>query len=331
MKKGKCILLYSGGLDSLLTAKILLDMGIEVTGLHCILPYFPPDMDPELLKESIAAKQIGLNLIHYRCGKEYISMLKNPPHGYGKQVNPCIDCKIFFIKKAAELMNETGADFVATGEVVGQRPMSQHKHTLIHIENSTLKGRLLRPLSAKLLTPTIAETEGLVDREKLYDISGRGRTRQIELAESLGIKEFSTPAGGCLFTDKFIADRIKDLIKYTPDFNQTELYLLKIGRHFRINSSLKIIVSKNESDTKELEKYEKNSDYFFKPDFSGPSAYVKGIMNDDYTNIINSIICRYGKPSPDGSIINIYSHSNLLKSIETVLPISDSELEKFRI
>lgn len=331
MKKGKCILLYSGGLDSILAAKILLDQGIEVTGLHCILPYFPPDLDPEQLKESLAAKQIGLHLIHYRCGEEYISMLKNPPHGYGKQVNPCIDCKIFFIKKAAELMIETGADFVATGEVVGQRPMSQHKHTLIHIENSTLKGRLLRPLSAKLLTPTIAETEGIVDREKLYDISGRGRTRQIELAETLGIKEFASPAGGCLFTDKFIADRIKDLIKFTPDFDQTELYLLKTGRHFRINPSLKIIVSKNESDTKELEKYEKNSDYFFKPDFSGPSAYVKGIMNEDDAITINSIICRYGKPSPDGSIINLYSHGNLFKSIETVTPISDSELEKFRI
>lgn len=331
MKKGKCILLYSGGLDSLLTAKILLDLGIEVIGLHCILPYFPPDMDPEQLKESIAAKQIGLNLIHYRCGEEYISMLKNPPHGYGKHINPCIDCKIFFIKKAAELMKETGADFVATGEVVGQRPMSQHKHTLIHIENSTLKGRLLRPLSAKLLTPTIAETEGIVNREKLYDISGRGRTRQIELAETLGIKEFASPAGGCLFTDKFIADRIKDLIKFTPDFDQTELYLLKTGRHFRINPSLKIIVSKNESDTKELEKYEKNSDYFFKPDFSGPSAYVKGIMNEDDANTISSIVCRYGKPSPDGSIINVYSYGNLFKSIETVTPISDSELEKFRI
>ncbi len=331
MKKGRCILLYSGGLDSLLTAKILLDMGIEVTGLHCILPYFPPDLDPDQLKESISAAKIGLKLIHYRCGEEYINMLKNPPHGYGKQINPCIDCKIFFIKKAEELMNETGADFVATGEVVGQRPMSQHRHTLIHIENSTLKGRLLRPLSAKLLTPTLAEIEGLVDREKLFDISGRGRTRQIELAESLGIKDFAAPAGGCLFTDKFIADRIKDLIKYHPDFEQTELYLLKIGRHMRLSPSLKIIISKNESDTAELEKYEMNSDYFFKPDFSGPSVYVKGVLNDEDTSIINSIICRYGKPSGYESTINIYRYGKLFNEIKTVAPITDSELEKYRI
>jgi tRNA U34 2-thiouridine synthase MnmA/TrmU len=331
MKTVKCILLYSGGLDSLLAGKILIDAGIEVTGLHCILPYYPPDMDPDQLKESINAKQIGLKIIHYRCGEDYISMLKNPPHGYGKHINPCIDCKIFFIKKAAEMMIETGADFVATGEVVGQRPMSQHKNTLIHIENSTLKGRLLRPLSAKLLNPTIPELEGIIDREKLYDISGRGRTRQIELAKSFGITDFASPAGGCLFTDQFIAARIKDLINFTPEFEQTELYLLKIGRHFRIHPELKIIVSKNETETLDLEKYEKNSDYFFKPDFSGPSVYVKGIMKEDDVNIINSIISRYGKPTSSENTLNIFNKGNLFKKITTVNPILDSELERFRI
>jgi len=331
MKQIKCILLYSGGLDSLLAGKILIDAGIQVTGLHCILPYNPPDMNPDNLKESINARQIGLELIHYRCGEDYISMLKNPAHGYGKHINPCIDCKIFFINKAAEFMLETGADFVATGEVVGQRPMSQHKNTLIHIENSTLKGRLLRPLSAKLLKPTIPEIEGNVDRNILYDISGRGRTRQIELALSFGIKDFSSPAGGCLFTDKFIAARVKDLILYNPDFTQNELYLLKIGRHFRINQLLKIVLSKNEIETLELEKYEKNADYFFKPEFSGPSVYVKGILKDEDINIINSIICRYGKPSLDESCINIYHDKILYKTIKTGPPISDIILEKYRI
>jgi len=331
MKSVKCILLYSGGLDSLLAGKILFDQGIEVIGLHCILPYFPPDMDPEQLKESINAKQIGLKLIHYRCGEDYVTMLKNPIHGYGKHINPCIDCKIFFIKKAEELMIEIGADFVATGEVVGQRPMSQHKDTLNHIENSTLKGRLLRPLSAKLLKPTIPEIEEIIDREKLYDISGRGRTRQIQLAKSLGIKNFASPAGGCLFADKFTANKIQDLIKYNPDFSQNELYLLKIGRHLRINSTLKIIVSRSETDTFELEKYQENSDYFFKPDFSAPSVYVKGILDDNDEYIINSIICRYGKPSPEGSIINIYSNGNLYRKTSTVEPIKNSELENYRI
>jgi len=331
IKKGKCILLYSGGLDSLIAGKILIDQGLEVIGLHCILPYFPPDMNTDLLKESVNAAKIGLSLIHYRCGEDYITMLKNPLHGYGKQINPCIDCKIFFIKKAAEIMIETKADFVATGEVIGQRPMSQHKNTLNHIENCTLKGRLLRPLSAKLLDQTIPEIAGLVDREKLYDISGRGRTRQIELAASLGINDYSSPAGGCLFTDGFIAARIKDLMKYNSDFKQDDLYLLKIGRHFRINSNLKIVVSKNESDSIELEKYEKDSNYFFRPGFSGPSVYVKGKMNEDDISIINSIMCRYGKPTDDENIITIYSNKKFYREIKRIEPIADDVLEKFRI
>lgn len=331
MKSVKCILLYSGGLDSLLAGKILLNEGIEVIGLHCILPYFPPDSDPELLKESIIAKQIGLNLVHYRCGTEYIEMLKNPLHGYGKHINPCIDCKIFFINKAAELMIDNEADFVATGEVVGQRPMSQQKNTLIHIENNTLKGRLLRPLSAKLLKPTIPEIEGIINRDHFYDISGRGRIRQIALAKSFGINDYSSPAGGCLFTDSFIAARIKDLIKNDPDFKQYELYLIKMGRHFRINPSLKIIVSKNEQETIELEKYEKYADFFFKPDFSGPSVFVKGIMTENDIYIINSIICRYGKPFLKEDIINIFNNGNFYKKLNTVPPIPDSNLEKFRI
>jgi tRNA U34 2-thiouridine synthase MnmA/TrmU len=330
-KKAKCILLYSGGLDSLLAGKILLDLNIEVIGLHCLLPYYPPDTDLEKLDLSINAKHIGLSLIHHRCGPDYIDILKNPPNGYGKNINPCIDCKIYFIKKAAEMMMNTNADFVATGEVVGQRPMSQQKNTLNLIENSTLKGRLLRPLSAKLLKPTIPETTGLVDRDKLYDINGRGRSGQLELAEKFGLANFAQPSGGCLFTDKFIAARVKDLIVNDPEFKQEELYLLKIGRHFRINPSLKIVVSRNKEDTLQLEKYEDNSDFFFRPDFSGPSVYAKGAMNENDIDVINSIISRYGKPSATENIINIYKNKNFYKAINSIDPIDDKELENYRI
>ena len=330
-KKGKCILLYSGGLDSLLAGKILIDLNIEVIGFHCVLPYYPPDTDLEKLDISINAKQIGLNIIYHRCGDEYIDILKNPRHGYGKHINPCIDCKIYFIKKAVEMMLKTNADFIATGEVLGQRPMSQQKNSLNLIVKSTLKGKLLRPLSAKLLQPTIPEINGIVDRERLYDINGRGRGKQFELAESFGIKNFSSPAGGCLFTDKIIAARVKDLIDYDPQFKQEELYLLKIGRHFRINPSLKIVVSRNKEDTIQLEKYEKNSDFFFKPDFSGPSVYVKGVMNEYDINIINSIISRYGKPSIAANLINIYKNEILYKTINAIEPMDDIKLENYRI
>ena len=331
MKSAKCILLYSGGLDSLLAGKILMDQGIDVTGFHFILPYFSPDINPEELKESFIAQQIGLKIKHYRCGTEYIEMLKNPPHGYGKHINPCIDCKIFFIKKAIELMAETGSDFIATGEVVGQRPMSQLRHTLNHIENLTIKGRLLRPLSAKLLKPTIPEITGIVDREKLYDINGRGRSRQIELAEKFGIKEYSSPAGGCLFTDKFMALRIRDLIMNSPDFGQDELYMLKTGRHFRLNPSVKIIVTRNEKESIGLEKYESGFNYSFKPLFKGPSVFVKGTLNDNDINIINSIICRYGRPLDVENMIEIYKNGKLYQNITAVEPISDEILEKMRI
>ncbi|MCL1832936.1 MAG: hypothetical protein FWG49_00380 [Leptospirales bacterium] len=314
-----------------MAGKILMDLNIDVIGLHCLLPYYPPDTDFEKLDESINAKQIGLHVIHHRCGADYIEILKNPNHGYGKHINPCIDCKIYFINKAAEMMIKTGSDFVATGEVIGQRPMSQQKNSLNLIEKSTLKGRLLRPLSAKLLKPTIPEINGIVDREKLYAINGRGRSEQFELAETFGIKNFSTPSGGCLFTDKFIAARIKDLIDYNPEFKQDELYLLKIGRHFRIHSMLKIVVSKSEKDTIELEKYENNSDFFFKPDFSGPSVYVKGIMNENDIDIINSIISRYGRPSSAENLINIYKNGVLYKTINVIEPIDDKKLKNYRI
>ena len=156
-------------------------------------------------------------------------MVKSPPHGHGKHINPCIDCKLFFIKKAAELMNRLNADFVASGEVVGQRPMSQLKHTLKHIEKeSGLKGRLLRPLSAKILEPTIPEIEGKIDRNRLLDISGRGRKRQMELADQYGIVNYSHPAGGCLFTDRFFSDRLKDLFEHQAEVTSTEIY--QIGR-----------------------------------------------------------------------------------------------------
>lgn len=331
MKSSKCILLYSGGLDSLLAGKILLEQGIEVTGLHFILPYFSPDLNPEELKVSIIAKQTGLQIIHCRCGIEYIEMLKKPLHGYGKHINPCVDCKIFFITKAVKLMNDTGADFIATGEVVGQRPMSQYRHTLNHIENSTIKGRLLRPLSAKLLKPTIPEINGLVDREKLYDINGRGRSRQIELAEKFGIKEYSSPAGGCLFTDKFMAQRIRDLLINSPDFGQDELYVLKTGRHFRLNPSVKIIVSRNEVENRYLEKYESSFNYSFKPLFKGPSVFVNGIITNGEIQIINSIICRYGKPDHEENIIELYKDGLLNQKIAAANPISDEILEKMRI
>lgn len=332
MSQTKGILLYSGGLDSLIAAKLLINQGIDIKGLHCILPYFPPDQDPNSLRSSQLASQIGLKLVHYRCGDDYISMMRNPLHGYGKEINPCIDCKIFFLNRASELMNELGADFVATGEVVGQRPMSQLKHTLNHIEKETgLTGRLLRPLSAKILKPTIVEIEGKVDRNRLLDISGRGRKKQLALAEEYGIKDFELPAGGCLFTDKNIASRIRDAFLSETSISQLDLYLMKIGRHFRINKNLKIIVSRNELESIELEKYRIYSDYFFYPDFSGPSVFVRGHISEEDMKIIQGVISRYSKASNSINKFFVYHDNIKILEIELSEPITDKELDLLRI
>lgn len=269
--------------------------------------------------------------MHYRCDREYIEMVKNPPHGYGKHLNPCIDCKIFFIRKAAEYMIETEADFIATGEVVGQRPMSQLKHTMNHILKETgLQDRLLRPLSAKLLKPTRMEEEGLIDRERLLDISGRGRRRQMELAEKYGIKEYSSPAGGCLFTDANIARRVNDMFSHLETTSPLDLYLTTIGRHFRISEGTKIIISRNEKENIELEKYVTDSDLYMEPDFRGPAAFLRGTPSEEDIFTAASIISRYGKPSEDENTVFIKNYSDK-KSIKAPEAIEDSLLETLRI
>jgi tRNA U34 2-thiouridine synthase MnmA/TrmU len=326
------VVLYSGGLDSLLAARILMEQDLELIGFHCILPFIAPDADPGQLISTKLARQINLKITFYRCDREYLEMISNPPHGYGKHMNPCIDCKIFFIKKAAEYMREIGADFIATGEVVGQRPMSQMKHMLNHIEKETgLSGRLLRPLSAKLLKPTEPEEKGIVDRELLYDINGRSRKRQFLLAEKFNIIEYSSPGGGCLFTDKFIARRVRDLITHHKSFDQIDIYLLTVGRHFRISVDVKIIVARNESENNELEKYMKEADYFFIPRFKGPNVYVRGEVNEGDRNFIGRVIARYGKPSANDKAIDIMNKGNPIGTLLSEGVVKDDVLKEIRI
>jgi tRNA U34 2-thiouridine synthase MnmA/TrmU len=329
---GKGILLYSGGLDSLLAAKILLDQKIELTGLHFVLPFLPPDYYYKNLMASKFAESIGLNLRFIRCGHEYMKMVKNPPHGYGKNINPCIDCKIFFLTKAREIMEEENAFFVATGEVVGQRPMSQMKHMLNHIEKeSCLKGNLLRPLSAKLLNPTNAEISGIVDRESLFAINGRSRLQQMELANKYNIKEFASPAGGCLFTDKNISSRVKDLFNNHPDYNMIDVYLLTIGRHYRIHENAKIIVARNEKECIELDKYKDKSDYFLVPEFKGPVIFVKGELNNNDYQLLTSIAGRYGKAADGCNNVFLYKGDIKIKTLAVSNIITDNLLDQLRI
>ena len=331
-KRVKGVMLYSGGLDSLLAAKILIDQKIDLIGLNFLLPFIPLDFDTGKLKSSRYAEQIGLPLRYLRCDEKYMKIIENPPHGYGKLMNPCIDCKIFFLKKAKEVMEEENASFVATGEVVGQRPMSQMKHTLNHIEKeSGLKGHLLRPLSAKLLRPTEAEECGIIDREKLSAINGRSRKIQMRLASEYKITEYSSPAGGCLLTDKNIAKRLKDLFENHPEYSMTDVYLVTVGRHYRIHKNAKIIVSRNERENIILDKYRDEAEYFLEPHFRGPMTFVRGALTDDYLNQIGSIVRRYGTLDKGDWAIKVDKKGSNSMTITPSKEAADELLDKLRI
>lgn len=296
MSRGTGIVMISGGLDSLLATRVLMEQDVELIGFHCILPFVASDADPSQLHAVISAEKLGFAVQTYRCDQEYVDIIRNPPHGYGKRANPCIDCHIYFLRKAAEYMQRIGADFIATGEVVGQRPMSQMRGTMNHIEKeSGLIGRLLRPLSAKLLKPTIPEKDGIVDRDRLLDISGRSRKAQFELASRFGIKDYETPSGGCLFTDVNISRRAHDLFNHHHDINVIDLYLLAIGRHFRISDEVKIIVGRNENENIILEKYIPMADMFYMPEFKGPVIFVKGEITESEQLLTGRILIHYGK------------------------------------
>jgi tRNA U34 2-thiouridine synthase MnmA/TrmU len=248
--KVRALGLCSGGLDSRLAAKVLIDQGIDVSLIAFETPFFPAEKAKE------AASRLSLPLSVLNITDIYLKMLRNPPCGYGKNMNPCMDCHALMFRTAGGIMRAGGGDFLFSGEVLGQRPMSQTRQSLRYVEkHSGYDGYILRPLSARLLVETIPEKEGLVDRERLLDISGRGRKRQMALAEAFGITDYPAPAGGCLLTDVGYSKRLKDLFDHQDTSNESNLHLLKYGRHFRFDSGAKIIVGRTQSDNKFLEKY----------------------------------------------------------------------------
>lgn len=242
--------LLSGGLDSMLAARIILDQGIEVQGVSFVTPFFGDE------KAQRAAQQLQIPLKVLDFTQEHWAMVRHPRYGYGKGMNPCIDCHALMVRKAGEWMEEARADFLFTGEVLGQRPFSQTKPSLRAVEKASgFLNRILRPLSALLLPETIAEQEGLVDRSRLLDINGRSRKRQMALAEKYGLADYPAPAGGCLLTDPIFSLRLKELLAHSPEPARRELELLKVGRHFRLLSKVKVIVGRNQKENEFIEKW----------------------------------------------------------------------------
>ena len=331
----KAIALFSGGLDSILAVKLMLEQDIEVEAINFVTVFCTLHAHGKTcLASKSAALELGIKLKVFKVSKEYFEVIKNPKHGYGSNINPCLDCRIFMLKKAYHYMKETGAQFLVTGEVLGQRPMSQRKDAMRIIErDSGLKGLILRPLSAKLMDSTIPEIEGLVDREKLLSISGRSRKPQINLATELGISDYPGPAGGCLLTDPGFASRMRDLMKHKQDFTINDIQMLRAGRCFRIAPGAKLIVGRNEEENNKLLKLAQASDLCFSPtDVNGPIGIGRGIFNNDNIARASSIVARYS----DGDLkqrlkIEYKNISSSDAKQVTVLPIVPHEIDKFRI
>jgi len=293
----------SGGLDSMLAAKILKEAGIEVTPL-CFKSFFFSSGAAEK-----AAKQIGLKLRVVDFSREHLKMVKSPKHGRGSGINPCIDCHLLMIKTAGKIMKKEGYDFVATGEVLGQRPMSQNLNSLNLIEKqSGLKGLIVRPLSAKVLPPTIPEIKGMFKREEMYGISGRGRNQQIELAKKFNIKEYPAPAGGCILTDPNYSDKLTELFKRVPKFDGNDAQVIMLGRVFW-EKDLSVIVARDERECIELTKLQKKGDVVLEPNnFSGPTVLVRKYKKSSQNEMIDcgiEYICEYSKNVPDDFILQL--------------------------
>jgi tRNA U34 2-thiouridine synthase MnmA/TrmU len=259
--KMKALALLSGGLDSTLAVKLILNQGIEVEAINFVTPFCLCKKGGCGATEVANKFHIPLKIVN--VGKEYLKIVKNPKHGYGRNMNPCIDCRIFMLKKAKKYAKETGASFIFTGEVLDERPMSQHWKALSLIEKEAgLEGKILRPLSAKLLPKTEAEKKGWIDRERLLDIRGRQRKKQIELAKKFAITDYPCPAGGCLLTYREYANKLRDLFKHERRVLLKDVQLLKVGRHFRLGRN-KIIVGRNEGENKILVHQKSDGDYYF--------------------------------------------------------------------
>ena len=324
----KALALFSGGLDSALAVKLVQQQGIDVVAVNFASPFCLCGKGgggaPGL------AKQLGIPIKVVRVGRGYLGVLRKPKYGYGRNMNPCIDCRIFMFKKALRILKSIEASFMFTGEVLNERPMSQRMKALKIIEKETgLEGKILRPLSAKLLPETEAEKRGWVDREKLLGISGRSRKEQIQLAKDLNIRDYPCPAGGCLLTYKEFAAKVRDLFEHKKQVTVDDIDLLKIGRHFRFGKN-KIVVGRNEAENRQLMGLRGRFDYCFEvPDCGSPIALLQGRKTKAAVTKAAALALRYSDLKRGEATVNFGREK---MDAQIVVSAADyREVEKLRI
>jgi len=331
----KAIALLSGGLDSTLAARVVMEQGIELEALNLMTVFCTcTHRGATCLASQKAVETLGLPLKVLNVSEEYLCVVKGPRHGYGRNMNPCIDCRIFMLKKAKARMEESGAAFIVTGEVLGQRPMSQRKDAMRLIEKEAgLEGFVLRPLSAKVLPATVPEKEGWVDREKLLAVQGRTRKPQMALAGHYGIHDYPCPAGGCLLTDPGFAKRMKDLMTHDPNFSLNDVHLLKMGRHFRFSPGVKLVVGRQEEENQKIETLAQRGDILLKVSgFPGPLSLLRGKLDGGDIEKAAAITAHYSKAKDLRNVEVIYKGTDE-SSGQSLLaqPILREEIEEWMI
>jgi len=319
--------LCSGGLDSMLAGLVLRGQGVEVHWVCFETPFF------NAAKARRAAKTTGIPLMVRSIFDVYLKMLRNPPAGYGKAMNPCRDCHALMFRLAGGIMEKQGFDFLFSGEVLGQRPLSQNKSALRYVEkHSGFDGYILRPLSARILPETIPEKQGWVQRERLLDIEGRSRKRQMQLARQFGIIDYPSPAGGCLLTDKGFSNRLRDLFAHRQECTENELHLLKYGRHFRLNPEARLIVGRTRCDNEQILKYHDPCTEMIinVKDYPGPTALITRSAPDSSILLAASICAGYSK-APKSSQVEVVIKAGKKHELIRVIAVQPDDVRKLMI
>jgi len=324
----RAVALLSGGLDSTLAIRLMLKQGISVTAVNFTSPFCtcsPRRGGCHLASE--VARTFGVELRVLTKGEDYLEIVRNPRHGHGRGLNPCIDCRIYMLHKVASLMDSLGAQFVVTGEVLGQRPMSQHLQAMKIIEKeSGLEGKILRPLSAQLLEPTLPELNGWVDRKALLAIAGRSRREQLALAQAENLEVFSCGSGGCLLTDKVIAARLRDVFEHQTKVSLTDARLCTLGRHLRLSPTLKIVLGRDESENDRFKRLAPELPWAELIGAPGPTAIICGAL-DESGKVNLARILRHYSPKAHGCVPMMIRFVDRVEQLITSTAAAEREIK----